>query len=48
MSPSERGVRVSGADRIAMAALAVDVRTGMLGDRVVTGPENGATRDKAG
>ena len=40
MSPAKRGVGVSGADRIAMAALAVDVRTGMFGDRIVTGQKN--------
>src|SRR5262249_20323856 len=48
MSPAKRGVGVSGADRIAMAAFAVDVRTGMFGDRVVTGQENRALRDEAG
>ena len=37
MSPAKRGVGVSGADRITVAALTVDVRTGMFGDRIVTG-----------
>ena len=46
MSPAKRGVGVGRADRIAMAALAVDVRTGMLGDRVVTGQKNSASRDE--
>ena len=31
-----------------MAAFAVDVRTGMFGDRVVTSQENSARRDEAG
>jgi hypothetical protein len=48
MSPAKRGVGVSGADRIAMTAFAVDVRTGMFGDRVVTGQQNRARRDEAG
>ena len=30
-----------------MAALAVDVRTGMFGDCIVTGQENSARRDEA-
>ena len=48
MTPAKRGVGVSGADRVAMATLAVDMRAGMLGDGIVPGQEDRSTRREAG
>ena len=47
MSPAKLRVGVSRRDRIAVAAPAVDVRTRMLGDRVITSQEEGARRREA-
>jgi hypothetical protein len=48
MPPAERGVGVSGADRVAMAALAVDMKPRMLGDGIVPGQKDRSTRREAG
>jgi hypothetical protein len=46
--PAERGERVGGADGVAMAALAVDVGAGVLGDGVVASQRDGAFGRESG
>ena len=48
MPPAVGGERVGGADRVAVAALAVDLGTGVLGDGVVAGQQDGPLGGEAG
>ena len=48
MPPAERGERAGRADRVAVAALAVDAGAGVLGDGVIAGQGDGALGDEPG